>query len=126
MLVESAPKLIREGVTKLQAEAIKTKIEAAGAKVTVKSGNGPIKGTGRFSVAPGDETAVCDVILLEMGANKIAVIKEVREAVPGLGLAEAKMLVETAPQPIKRGVAKAEAHAIQQRVEAAGAKVVIK
>src|SRR5258705_13415664 len=61
-----------------------------------------------------------------MGANKIAVIKEVRGAVPGLGLAEAKALVEGAPKTMKEGVTKEEAEEIKKKVEAAGAKVEIK
>ena len=62
----------------------------------------------------------------EMGSNKIAVIKEVRSAIPGLGLAEAKALVEGAPKTIKEGVTKQEADEIKKKVEAAGAKVEIK
>jgi large subunit ribosomal protein L7/L12 len=73
-----------------------------------------------------EEKATFDVILKEMGANKIGVIKEIRGAVPGLGLAEAKALVEGAPKPIKEGVPKAEAEEIKKKVEAAGAKVEIK
>jgi large subunit ribosomal protein L7/L12 len=73
-----------------------------------------------------EEKAAFDVILKEMGSNKIAVIKEVRGAVPGLGLAEAKALVEGAPKTIKEGVTKAEAEEIKKKVEAAGAKVEIK
>jgi large subunit ribosomal protein L7/L12 len=61
-----------------------------------------------------------------MGANKIGVIKEVRAAVPGLGLAEAKALVEGAPKTIKEGVTKVEAEEIKKKIEAAGAKVEIK
>jgi large subunit ribosomal protein L7/L12 len=67
-----------------------------------------------------------DVILKEAGANKIGVIKEVRGAVAGLGLAEAKALVESAPKPIKEGVSKEEAEEIKKKIEAAGAKVEIK
>ena len=67
-----------------------------------------------------------DVILTEAGANKISVIKEVRGAVAGLGLAEAKALVESAPKPIKEGVSKEEAEEIKKKIEAAGAKVEIK
>src|SRR4029077_1889974 len=59
-----------------------------------------------------EEKATFDVILKEMGANKIGVIKEIRSAVPGLGLAEAKALVESAPKPIKEGVTKQEAEEI--------------
>lgn len=73
-----------------------------------------------------EEKATFDVILKEMGSNKIGVIKEIRGAVPGLGLAEAKALVEGAPKPIKEGVPKAEAEEIKKKVEAAGAKVEIK
>jgi large subunit ribosomal protein L7/L12 len=73
-----------------------------------------------------EEKATFDVILKEMGANKIGVIKEIRGAVPGLGLAEAKALVEGAPKPIKEGVNKQEAEDIKKKVEAAGAKVEIK
>jgi len=73
-----------------------------------------------------EEKATFDVILKEMGSNKIGVIKEIRSAVPGLGLAEAKALVEGAPKPIKEGVPKAEAEDIKKKVEAAGAKVEIK
>jgi large subunit ribosomal protein L7/L12 len=73
-----------------------------------------------------EEKATFDVILKEMGSNKIGVIKEIRSAVPGLGLAEAKALVESAPKPIKEGIPKAEAEEIKKKIEAAGAKVEIK
>ena len=64
-------------------------------------------------------------ILLEAGANKIGAIKEVR-AITGLGLKEAKDLVEGAPKPVKEGVNKAEAEEIKKKLEAAGAKVELK
>jgi large subunit ribosomal protein L7/L12 len=84
-------------------------------------------GAGGAAAAPAaEEKTTFEVILKEMGANKIGVIKEVRAAVPGLGLAEAKALVEGAPKPIKEGVTKAEAEEIKKKVEAAGAKVEIK
>ena len=73
-----------------------------------------------------EEKTTFEVILKEMGANKIGVIKEIRGAVPGLGLAEAKALVEGAPKTIKEGVTKQEADEIKKKVEAAGAKVEIK
>jgi large subunit ribosomal protein L7/L12 len=76
--------------------------------------------------AAAEEKTTFDVILKEMGANKIAVIKEIRGAVPGLGLAEAKALVEGAPKTIKEGVTKQEADEIKKKVESAGAKVEIK
>jgi large subunit ribosomal protein L7/L12 len=78
------------------------------------------------AAAPAEEKTTFDVILKEMGANKIGVIKEVRSAVPGLGLAEAKALVEGAPKTIKEGVTKEEADEIKKKIEAAGAKVEIK
>lgn len=67
-----------------------------------------------------------DVILANAGANKIGVIKAVREVVPGLGLADAKALVEGAPKPVKEGVNKEECESIKKKLEAAGAKVEVK
>ena len=88
---------------------------------------GPGAGAPAGAAAPAaEEKTTFDVILTEMGANKIAVIKEVRSAVPGLGLAEAKALVEGAPKTLKEGVTKQEADEIKKKVEAAGAKVEIK
>ena len=81
---------------------------------------------GAAAAAPVEEKTSFDVILKEAGGNKIAVIKEVRAAVPGLGLADAKTLVESAPKPIKEGVTKEEAEDIKKKLEAAGAKAEIK
>lgn len=72
-----------------------------------------------------EEKTEFDVILVEGGAQKINVIKEVR-ALTGLGLKEAKDLVEGAPKPIKEGVSKDEAEKIKSQLEAAGAKVELK
>ena len=72
-----------------------------------------------------EEKTEFDVILANAGANKIAVIKEVR-AITGLGLKDAKDLVDGAPKAIKTGVAKDEADKIKEQVEKAGAKVEIK
>ena len=84
-------------------------------------------GGGASAAAPvAEEKTTFEVILKEMGGNKIGVIKEVRSAVPGLGLAEAKALVEGAPKTIKEGVTKQEADEIKKKIEAAGAKVEIK
>src|SRR6476619_1330979 len=95
---------------------------SAAAPVAVAAG--PAAGAPAGAAAPAaEEKTAFDVILTEMGANKIAVIKEVRSAVPGLGLAEAKALVEGAPKTIKEGVTKQEADEIKKKVEAAGAKV---
>ncbi|MCE9588182.1 MAG: 50S ribosomal protein L7/L12 [Verrucomicrobia bacterium] len=76
--------------------------------------------------AAAEEKTAFDVILKDVGSNKIGVIKEVRAAVPGLGLAEAKALVESAPKAIKEGATKEEAEEIKKKIEAAGAKVEIK
>ena len=81
--------------------------------------------TGAAAPAAEAKTAF-DVILKEAGANKIGVIKEVRAAVAGLGLAEAKALVESAPKSVREGVTKEEAEEIKKKLEAAGAKVEIK
>ena len=81
---------------------------------------------GGAAAAPAEEKTAFDVVLKEAGANKINVIKEVRAAVPGLGLAEAKALVEGAPKTVKEGASKAEADEIKKKLEAAGAKVEIK
>jgi large subunit ribosomal protein L7/L12 len=81
---------------------------------------------GGAAVPAAEEKTTFEVILKEMGGNKIGVIKEVRSAVPGLGLAEAKALVEGAPKTIKEGVTKQEAEEIKKKIEAAGAKVEIK
>jgi large subunit ribosomal protein L7/L12 len=83
-------------------------------------------GGGAAAAAPVEEKTEFDVILTEAGANKIGVIKEVRGVVPGLGLAEAKKLVESAPQTLKEGVKKEEAEEIKKKMEAAGAKITIK
>ena len=76
------------------------------------------------AAAPAKDTF--DVILANAGTNKIGVIKAVREVVPGLGLADAKALVESAPKPLKEGATKDEAEAIKKKMEAAGAKVEVK
>ena len=98
---------------------------SAAALVAVAAG--PVSGAPGAAAAPAaEEKTTFDVVLTEMGANKIAVIKEVRGAAPGLGLAEAKALVEGAPKTIKEGVTKQEADEIKKKIEAAGAKVEIK
>ena len=82
-------------------------------------------GAGAAAAAPAEEKTEFDVILSDAGAQKINVIKEVR-AITGLGLKEAKDLVEAAPKPVKEGVAKADADKIKAQLEAAGAKVELK
>ncbi|MGV0879538.1 50S ribosomal protein L7/L12 [Martelella sp. FLE1502] len=77
------------------------------------------------AAAAAEEKTEFDVILAEAGGNKIGVIKEVR-AITGLGLKEAKDLVEGAPKPVKEAVSKAEAEELKGKLEAAGAKVELK
>ena len=75
--------------------------------------------------AAAEEKTDFDIVLSEAGSNKISVIKEVR-TITGLGLKEAKDLVEGAPKPLKQGVPKAEAEEMKKALEAAGAKVELK
>lgn len=116
------------GLTVLQvAELVKALEEKWGVSAAAPVAAAAVGGGagGGAAAAPVEEKTAFDVILTEMGGNKIAVIKEVRAAVSGLGLAEAKALVEGAPKPIKEGVTKEEAEEIKKKVEAAGAKVEI-
>lgn len=93
---------------------------SAAAPVAVAAG--PAGAAAEEAVEEKDEF---DVILKAHGANKIATIKEVR-ALTGLGLKEAKDLVESAPKPVKEGVSKDEAEEIKKKLEAAGAEVEVK
>ena len=80
---------------------------------------------GAAAAAPVEEKTEFDVVLAEIGAEKIKVIKAVRE-ITGLGLAEAKALVEAAPKAIKEGASKEDAEALKAKLEEAGAKVELK
>ncbi len=82
-------------------------------------------GPAAAAAAPVEEKTEFDVVLTNFGENKINVIKEVR-AITGLGLGEAKALVEGAPKTVKEGANKAEAEDIKKKLEAAGAKVELK
>ncbi|MFC3677166.1 50S ribosomal protein L7/L12 [Ferrovibrio xuzhouensis] len=85
-----------------------------------------VAAAGGGAAAPAaEEKTEFNVVLMEAGANKINVIKEVR-AITGLGLKEAKDLVEGAPKPVKEGVNKDEAAKLKAQLEAAGAKVEVK
>lgn len=85
----------------------------------------PVAVAGAVAGEAAAEQTEFTVVLAEMGAKKINVIKEVR-AITGLGLKEAKEIVESAPKAIKEGVDKAEAEEIKKKLEAAGAKVELK
>lgn len=93
---------------------------SAAAPVAVAAGP-----TGAAAEEAVEEKDEFDVILKAHGANKIATIKEVR-ALTGLGLKEAKELVESAPKPVKEGASKDEAEEIKKKLEAAGAEVEVK
>jgi large subunit ribosomal protein L7/L12 len=94
---------------------------SAAAAVAVAAGPAP----GAAAAAPAEEKTEFTVVLSAIGEKKIEVIKEVRAAT-GLGLKEAKDLVEGAPKPVKEGVAKEEAEKIKAALEKAGAKVELK
>ena len=116
------------GLTVLEIAGLVKQLEekwGVSAAAPVAMAAAPAAGGGAAAPAAEEKTTF-EVVLKEMGANKIGVIKEVRTAVPGLGLAEAKALVEGAPKTIKEGVTKAEADEIKKKIEAAGAKVEIK
>ena len=93
-------------------------LEAAAGGVVMAAAAAP-------AAAAEEEKTEFDVVLAEAGANKIGVIKVVRE-VTGLGLKEAKDLVDGAPKTVKEAVAKAEAEAMKKKLEEAGAKVTLK
>ena len=93
---------------------------SAAAAVAVAAG-----GAAAGGAAAAEEKDEFDVVLADAGANKINVIKEVR-AITGLGLKEAKDLVDGAPKTIKEGVAKAEAEEMKKKLEEAGAKIELK
>ena len=114
------------GLTVLEASELVKKLEdkwgvSAAAPVAVAAAGGAAAGA-----APAEEKTTFEVVLKDAGGNKIGVIKEVRTVVPGLGLADAKALVEGAPKTIKEGATKDEAAEIKKKLEAAGAKVEIK
>jgi len=123
-------KIVEElsGLTVLEVAELVKSLESkwgvsAAAPVAVAAAGG---GGGGAPAAAVEEKTEFDVVLTDAGANKISVIKEVRGVVPGLGLAEAKKLVESAPQKVKEGIKKEEAEEIKKKLEAAGAKVEIK
>jgi large subunit ribosomal protein L7/L12 len=119
-----------KGMTLLEASELVKELEevfgvsaaAAAAPMVMAAG----AGAGDGGAAPAEEKDSFDVILQAAGGNKIAVIKVVREVVAGLGLKEAKDLVDGAPKPLKEGVSKAEADEIKTKLTDAGATVEVK
>ncbi|KAF1017723.1 MAG: 50S ribosomal protein L7/L12 [Burkholderia sp.] len=112
-----------EGMTVLELnELVKAFEEKFGVSAAVVAVAGP---AGVGTAAPVEEQTEFTVILAEMGVNKVSVIKAVRE-LTGLGLKEAKDLVDGAPKPVKESVPKAAAEEAKKKLEEAGAKVEIK
>jgi large subunit ribosomal protein L7/L12 len=99
-------------------KAFEEKFEVSAAAVAVAAGPAA-------AAAPVEEQTEFNVILKSFGANKVAVIKAVREAT-GLGLKEAKDLVEGAPASVKEGISKDDAEALKKKLEEAGAEVEVK
>jgi len=113
------------GLTILEAKELNDYLEERGIKAAAAVAvAGPAADGGGAAAA--EEKTEFDVILTDAGDKKINVIKVVREVVSGLGLKEAKELVEAAPKPIKEGATKEEAEEIKKKFEEAGAKVEIK
>ena len=102
-------------------KAIEEKFGVSAAAVAAPAGGGAAAG----GAAAAEEKTEFNVVLTEAGANKVGVIKAVRE-ITGLGLKEAKDLVDGAPKPVKEGIAKADAEAAKKKLEEAGAKVELK
>lgn len=94
--------------------------------VTVPNFSAAVAGPVPAAAEPTEEQTTFNVVLTNTGANKISVIKAVREVVPTLGLAEAKTLVESAPKEVLTGVNKATAEEAKKKLEAAGATVELK
>ena len=103
-------------------KAIEEKFGVSAAAMAAPAAAG---GAGGGAAAAAEEKTEFTVQLLEAGANKVSVIKAVRE-ITGLGLKEAKDLVDGAPKPVKEGIAKADAEAAKKKLEEAGAKVDLK
>ncbi|MFL5248664.1 MAG: 50S ribosomal protein L7/L12 [Myxococcales bacterium] len=112
------------GLTVMEAADLVKKLEE---KWGVSAAAAPVMmaGGGAAAAAPAEEKTEFSVVLADAGANKINVIKEVR-AITGLGLKEAKDLVEGAPKEVKGGIPKTEADELKKKLEGAGAKVEIK
>ena len=124
MSVESILESIEKLTLLEAAELVKAMEEKFGvsAAAPVAVAAAPVAAAGD---AAAEEASEVTVVLASAGANKIAVLKEVR-AITGLGLKEAKDLVDAAPKPIKENVKKEDAEAIKKQLEAAGASVEIK
>ena len=128
--IEDALELIK-GMTLLELRDLNKAIEdefgiTAAAPMMMAAGAAPAAGGGAAPAAAEEEKTEFNVVLKSFGDNKINVIKAIREVVSGLGLKEAKDLVEAAPTNVKEGATKDEAESIRKKFEEVGAKVEIK
>jgi large subunit ribosomal protein L7/L12 len=114
-----------KGLTLLEASELVKKMEETFGVSAAAATSVVVAGGGAAGAAPAEEKTEFAVVLTDVGANKINVIKAVRE-VTSLGLKEAKDLVDGAPKTVKEGVSKDEAATIKKKFEDAGAKVEIK
>ena len=114
---------ILEAIENMKVLELNELVKAAEEKFGV-SASAPVMMAGAATAAAEEKTEF-DVILAEAGSSKVGVIKVVRE-ITGLGLKEAKDLVDGAPKPVKEGATKEEADQIKEKLEAAGAKVEVK
>jgi len=117
-----------EGMTVLELNALVKQLEdrwGVSAAAPMAVGVAGAAAGGAAAAAPEEEQTEFDVVLTDIGANKIQVIKAVRE-LTSLGLKEAKDLVDSAPKPVKQAVSKDEANAAKAKIEEAGAKAEIK
>jgi len=122
-LVEELSKLtVLEAADLVKQLEEKWGVSAAAPVAVAAAGAAPAGG----DAAPAEEKTEFDVILEDFGGNKIAVIKAVRAVKSGLGLAEAKAIVEGAPKPLLEGASKEEAEEAKKKLEEAGAKVTVK
>jgi len=106
-------------------DLVKAFEEKFGVSAAAMAVAGPAGGGAAGGAAAAEEQTEFTVVLSEVGANKVGVIKAVRE-ITGLGLKEAKDLVDGAPKPVKEGIAKADAEAAKKKLEEAGAKADLK
>ena len=116
-----------KGITLLEAsELVKELEEVFGVSAAAAAAPMMMAAPGGDAAPAAEEKDTFDVVLTAAGGNKIAVIKVVREIVAGLGLKEAKDLVDSAPKPLKEGVSKDEAEEIKTKLTEAGASVEVK
>lgn len=114
-----------DAIKELSVTELNDLVKACEEEFGVSAAAGVVVAAGGAAGGAAEEKSEFDVELTEVGAEKIKVIKVVREAT-GLGLKEAKDLVESAPKPVKTGVAKEEAEALKKSLEEVGAKVTLK